>query len=87
MMLNESQKGNTYRWSCRLKAFLQTWQTCFRSSLWVNLCFAMALELLNTWKEGREMRILLNNNKYKKTAIFKYFFIIRIRRLDLHARE
>lgn len=37
----------THRWSCLLKAFWQRLQTYFRSSLWVSLCLAKALVLLN----------------------------------------
>lgn len=38
--------SRTYRWSCRLNAFEHTEQEYFRSSLWISLCFASALELL-----------------------------------------
>ena len=37
----------TYRWSWRLKALEQSGHTYFRSSLWVSLCLATALELPN----------------------------------------
>lgn len=50
----EAINDNTHRWSCLLKAFVHNWQTYFRSSLCVNLCFVRALELLNILPQVRQ---------------------------------
>jgi len=40
---------DTYRWSWRLNALEHNVHAYFRSSLWINLCLASALELLNVF--------------------------------------
>ena len=40
---------NTYKWSCRLNALEHKVHAYFLSSLWISLCFANALELLNVF--------------------------------------
>lgn len=46
----------THRWSWRLKVFPQTLHAYLRSELCVNLCFANALELLNSlWQTEHSM--------------------------------
>jgi len=40
---------DTYRWSWRLKALEHRVQAYFLSSLWISLCLASALELLNVF--------------------------------------
>jgi len=47
----ELTSKKTHRWSCRLKVFPQRRHACLRSELCVNLCFASALELLNSLKQ------------------------------------
>ena len=42
------EKKQTHRWSWRLKVFPQRLHAYLRSELCVNLCFANALELLNS---------------------------------------
>src|SRR6218665_3190229 len=49
----------TYRWSCLLKALEQSEHVYFRSSLWMSLCLARALELLKVFRQVGHWIIVL----------------------------